>query len=512
MDEVESDAFLNRGQNAVLLELGKNDISDEVQVSLELPFAEMIDSKLSEIDSKLGNLSIDLDKFTSNADATDLIVAASSGILASVLDILFVKEFNFDKSSEWADDKIENFVIKVAKKKGYKGNDKNGAIRHLEQFGTPSDSVTGKFGGGKQHHLRDFAHHASPIGLAFSIISQFTGKAYGTPENSGMFQAVDITDKTFIGDTIPKKLIFGFVYWIFHMASDMAGSSSTLGKGTGIPGPLLSTVKMLSSLPIFKDEEGVNQLSVKVSKLFNGTLLADRDENGHIARGTDGKPLTRQMDLRGELAFLHEIAKLAIPVMINEVIVRGFYFVSRLIREIENNGGIKGINWQNTIPASNRTIVRMMTCASGVMSLIDTADAVVEGAIHSKGKGVEFGKQVLFRLNFVGLGRFAIAFGTDAVMGAKKSKQTREQMLLKNEALYLMNAKVYHGQALIWSASRDACESINGLLYALQLATQQVTSDMGVAKQLTDEIAATDLDAIEDKNPGLLKSILYDID
>src|SRR5690606_40702705 len=67
--------------------------------------------------------------------------------------------------------------------------------------------------------------------------------------------------------------------------SDVAGSSSTVGKsgGTGIPGPMLALAKELSVLPIFKNiNVGENSLSVFLSKLFNGTLLAKHDDNGKI--------------------------------------------------------------------------------------------------------------------------------------------------------------------------------------------------------------------------------------
>lgn len=69
------------------------------------------------------------------------------------------------------------------------------------------------------------------------------------------------------------------------MASDMAGSSANAGAGTGLPGPILSLAKELSSLPIFNNSDAVKDLKVNISKLFNGTLLAKRDENGNIMRG-----------------------------------------------------------------------------------------------------------------------------------------------------------------------------------------------------------------------------------
>jgi hypothetical protein len=99
-----------------------------------------------------------------------------------------------------------------------------------------------------------------------------------------------------------------------------------------------------------------------VSKLFNGTLLSKRDENGKILEAV-------KFDLRTEIGVAHEIGKQAIPVIINECIVRGFYFIRRFVMEIKANeikriGDLGKIDWKKTLPFKNRTIVRMLTISS----------------------------------------------------------------------------------------------------------------------------------------------------
>ncbi len=68
-----------------------------------------------------------------------------------------------------------------------------------------SDQLTSVWGGGLQHHFRDFAHHASVIGLIFSIMTQFTGLSYGT-NTQGQFEIHDLPDKTLIGTNFEEKL------------------------------------------------------------------------------------------------------------------------------------------------------------------------------------------------------------------------------------------------------------------------------------------------------------------
>ena len=477
-----------------------------VEVEITNPTDE-VNARLNEIDDKIADLDISIDRLTNHADKLDYIVAAASGILTGLLDVFFVGEFNLREGRDWSSEKINDLVKKIAKSQGYEGDDLTGAIRYLEKFGIPSDSVYNKLGGARQHHLRDFAHHASPIGLIFSLLTQFTEKAYGTTK-TGMFTTVKIQNKEFIGNNIPNKIIFGLVYWIFHMASDMAGSSGSAGGGEGIPGPILSIVKFLSSLPMFNDKEQVNQLSLTVSKLFNGTLFAERDENGKIAIGDDGKPLIMKMDLRGELGIAHQIGKQALPVILNEAIVRGFYFVNRLIDELKEKKSIKNVNWKNTVPFNNRTIARMMTIATGTFTAVDMIGATVEGIKKGNGELVQTITHTVLHINFVGIGRFVIAIGNDSVMGLRKGNKSKDRMKLKAEALHLMEAKMYYGESVVWSAVKDANVSIDSLYDALNKISRKIANDTKAVHDSLDEIENIDVYDIEKKNAGLIDDLL----
>lgn len=124
---------------------------------------------------------------------------------------------------------------------------------------------------------------------------------------SGALRVVPVPEsyRSFIGKNLQEKLTFGTIGWFFHMVSDMAGSGGSLMGGTGIPGPIVSLIKDVSALPLFRgaaaEEPG---LRLWVSKLFNGTLLADHDENGRIVKGT-----ARKFDLRTEIGMLEEVGR-----------------------------------------------------------------------------------------------------------------------------------------------------------------------------------------------------------
>ena len=104
----------------------------------------------------------------------------------------------------------------------------------------------------------------------------------------------------------------------------------------------------------------------------------------------------------GGVAFV-AAKKQSLPVLINEVLVRSLFFVKYLAEELKEKKDFKQVDWKKTIPFGNRTVERMMTVASGTFTAVDIADA----AIRSGG----FNAVCLLRVNFVDIGRFAIAIG-----------------------------------------------------------------------------------------------------
>jgi hypothetical protein len=284
---------------------------DNLQVELQ-QYNESTFNSVYDLDRIIYDLDSHVDLLSSQADKIDYLVSIGSGVLCGLLDIIWVGNFSLERGRNIASDEIDSFVTKTAKLLGCKNDDLVSAVKFLEKkFPIPSDGNTPDFGGGLQHHLRGFAHHPTIVGLMFSLLTQFTYKSYGTDVN-GVFMIVDVPEvsKAFIGNDVPSKILFGTITWFFHLVSDMAGSSNSVGKsgGTGIPGPLLALAKELSVLQIFKNiNVGDNTLSVFLSKLFNGTLLAKHDESGTIIKHT-----VLKFDLRGEIGLGVEIGRQAI--------------------------------------------------------------------------------------------------------------------------------------------------------------------------------------------------------
>lgn len=405
-----------------------------------IPYDDFVGSQRFDFDKTIYDFNSQIELLSSQTDNLDYIVAIASGIACGLLDILWVGEFDLANGRNIASDKVDSLVKKTAEiLEGEKFDDVKSAVKALEKrFPIPSDGNTPDFGGGLQHHLRDFAHHPTIAGLAFSLLTQFTEKSYGTDVN-GSFLVVDIPEKSkaFIGKDVPQKILMGTITWFFHLVSDVAGSSSTAGitGGTGIPGPILALAKEISAIPFFNklkvDDE---TLSVFLSKLFNGTLMMRRDENGQII-----KESVIKFDLRGELGIAVELCKQAVPVVANECIVRSFYFIRRFAWAMKENkvsciADLKMIEWNSVKPTNNPIIARMLTISTGVFTALDIGEAIAT-------------QKYWVSINYVGIGRFAVAVGSDVSWGlkARNVKKVREVYEnIKHQTFRKSDADIYN--------------------------------------------------------------------
>lgn len=354
-------------------------------------------------------------------DKIDCLVAAGSAVLCSALDILWVKEFSLAEAQSWGKEKADDLVMYFAKKKGYKGDSLKGAIKKLEEeYPFAADQLKDKFGGGNQHHLRDFSHHASIFGLCCSILTQFTKYCFGTDTEGNFIYEKLSTDEN-IGRDIGEKIYFGIIKWAMHLISDIDGSSNKNAKwGTGIPGPILSFLKEVATIinevqntQLFNELKSSNNssnFSIIVSKLFNGTFFEHENRDSSI-----------RFDLRTEMGIAYQLGKQAIPVIANEVLVRSFYAIRRFAMAIKNNQiksirELKNLDPKQFLPFNNRTVIRMITISSGSFMVITTAEAAVKAAIKNQGdiKNIRFVKDIFVGINYAGVARFVFACKTDA--------------------------------------------------------------------------------------------------
>lgn len=426
------------------LTVAKYKVEDnDAVIEFELvPFFKTTDSRSSDVISNLDEVNKELEENakqleviksqidinTNHADKLDCVVAACCGIMTGFIDVFFVGKFDFRQAKAWSNKTVNEFVMDVAKKSGYKGDRLDGAIKFLEDhYQVANDnSFSGSNIGvnAKSHHLDDFAHHPNIIGLFFSLLTQFTGNAYYS-NSSGAFKIVP-ANPILIGKNIFEKISFGTINWFFHLVSDMSGSNKTAGAGMGIPGPIMSLAKEISALP------GINKLDIapKLKELY---------EKEHF-------------DLRAELAVAHELSRQAIPVILNEILVRTFYFIRRFVNEYTIKRDLLKFEWKKVLPFKNATITRMMTIASGAFCVVDIGDAAIRSAGNWNG--------FLLRVNYVGVFRFTLAVADEINYAMKREKWGSEYFKVLNERIALFNLKISYQEYGMWLVAKDTLGAI----------------------------------------------------
>lgn len=427
-----------------------------------------IDSAIDINNSKLQEYNKQLKKFTNQADAIDYTVAISSGILAGIIDSFFVGDFSLSEGKKWGNDQLEKIVKKLGK-----NDDLYEAKKSLEKFHIPSDSreVWGKKNiTPHTHRIDDLAHHTSLVGLISSIVTQFTENSYFQNKNG---EFLKIPTNNHIGNNISEKIFKGTIEWFYHLVSDMTKSKENTAYGMGVPGPILSLAKEFSMLP------GINK--TKLAQIIDYLYL-------------------KGFDLRAELGVLQQLGKQAIPVILNEVLVRVFYFFSRLIKEYKEKENFKDIEWENVLPYKNRTLTRMLTISSGTFLAFDLLDA----GIRSAGNWGAF----VLRVNFVNVGRFTVSCYNEYKMEREKEKIEKDILDLYNQQLSLNNIKLSYNIAGMWVSTKEVVENIEELSNNIQKSISYIDNSNKELKEDLDKMGdSIDIIKKENKNEKLLKNL-----
>ena len=505
-----------------------------------------LDKQIEELNGKIDNL-------TNKADGYDYAWAICSGLVAGLVDIFFVGQFDFEGAKQSVDKAFEKFVNERAKdikideaiqkaKENYNkkgevltkekiaeikaGIEKNfkdnpnlaSSIKTLEEkYKIPSDNLwNGKDLkiSAKSHHLDDLAHHPSIIGLAASILTQFTKQGY-FENKEGIPFVIDIENKELIGKDLRAKLVCGVINWVGHLISDMAGSSSSARKGNpgmGLPGPFVTTLKELSMLPIFK--------KMNLAEIANHLFTDDDAILGQF-----------RLDMRSELAIGKELLKQATPVFVDEVLVRTGFFLRHLIEHARTAERLSDIPWKEVLPIGNRTIARMVTISLGTMEVVDITDAAIRGVIEAEKAGAEgagvgavggpygaaagaasastvaFWKTFALRVNYVGVGSLAVAGFVDTSMGIQRERLLSKRIAMYDQKLAVSNAKVSFKEAEMWISAEKAAESIGEAYQYIEIAEKEINDAVANIIANLDKISEH-LDAAEEKNPGLKESML----
>lgn len=365
-----------------------------------------ISSALEQAKLEVENLDETIDsvkKLRPECDKLDYVLAACSGALCGLIDIFLVgkpekseKPGKSEKSilgeitDKWFEDRTKDF----AKLCGWNGEGEASALRFLEnKFKVPYDQRGCGDAGSSvfdlkplNHHFKSLGHNPTICGLFFSILDQFQNTSHFVSGGQLISLENAASDFKLRGNDIAGKFFCGFVNWFGHLMSDVSGSSGSIEKGNrgmGIPSPFwawtndIIAIKNSLGIKVSKFDETVNELAISI---YN--------------QGFDARFQAAQ----------------AIPVFINEMIVRIVYAVRRLIKYFATTQKEErsfGLMWRTCEPFSNATVKRMLTVAHGTFCVLDIGDATVRSVIA--GHGTFAPTEFFLRFNLVGIGRFSIS-------------------------------------------------------------------------------------------------------
>lgn len=300
-------------------------------------------------------------------DKYDYLIAVGCGCIAGLVDIFLVGAPGDSVLGGWSDAQVDNVVMAFAKRTGWDGKNVASAIGYLQKkFPVnydqryPSDVENAFNMSTRNHHLKSLPHSPDPIGLFFSILDQFQGKASFIAD--GQLIRIDTSDGDFElrGETFQAKLFCGFCNWIGHIMSDVAGSSGGRGnnpggRGSGVAIPFYE-------LFLFCD---FGEIQIGKDRQSFATLMTRVFQEGY--------------DARFGLA-------MAIPVLLTELFIRAAWSIKQHFYHKRP--------WSECMPSSKHADLRwMLIVGNCTLCIFDGADAV----IRSGGNPILF----VMRLNLI---------------------------------------------------------------------------------------------------------------
>ena len=365
-----------------------------------------------DLDTVIFDLDSQLDDLTCKADSIDYLVAIGSGLVCALADPLWTHYLGDHEGDEWTREEIDEVMVKCAQLAGYRETDVLGAVDYIASAFVPARPSTPDPGAGPWPVDRDLAAQPGIAGLVFSLLTQFTGRVYGT-DAQGNFTAVNMpaSDQRYLGRNTAEKVVNGTLAWFSHVVLAMADpdSAATLPNlAESIPGPIRSIAEELAQLPITQYIlMGDQSLAEFLDALLDGSLLEGAIESNWLLRNAQRLDLCDNLGLQGKLA------EQSVPVVANESMVRTFYLLHHLAveataadaRSIED---FKGIAWSSVSPAESPTLSRMLAVATGVFTTVDVADAAA--------------KRQWAEVNVAGVGRFAVAIGQETSWGLERRR------------------------------------------------------------------------------------------
>lgn len=335
-------------------------------------------------------------------------VAAASGVVTGALSFVKLTEAQLSKVEEWKEKNWKPLIIHSAeligcKKKDYKSASKylvNQAVKRLKKDNSAKE------------YMALLTAHPTMAGLIFSMLTQFSGKrCYITESGEIILKAVP--KQYYLGSSNAEKIVASVMYWMFELAANQAESKRNLIDNLGLSGELLKKIKEFVNIPFLQKipenrEQAEEMFSSWLRSIIDGAEL-EPDDNADENSKLVVKLMKMALNLSSD----------ALPVLINECVVRSLYMVIRLCdvvkkRQITSFGQLREVTAVEVFPADDRLLSGMCLVASASFATINLSAAVLKGLKAYKTGDREFLQAFLAELNIPAIGRLIFACARDS--------------------------------------------------------------------------------------------------
>lgn len=329
--------------------------------------------------------------------------AAASGFLTGSMDALGITDtFLVACSSQIDQDSwLREAIILAAKICGYRKYNYSEAVKFLYKR--------------IERHLRysviaELSRTPNISGLAFSIIGQYTGEVYYL-NSAGVHTRRKMPDYYAIGRNDAEKIVYGLLYWMFHMAVEYARTPYK-NLFEGIPQELKDIIEILGNLPIMRS---IPRTDDEFEQLFSRILRRAFEETSILNEENKKEAFDLLKTVRSHNNKLKDQIK---SVLLNECLTRGIYTAITFCRLINREKpasiyDLQTMDLSETLPYNNRIVARMCFISSGVFVFVNVTGALVKALIGKKVDRRFFKASFIAHLNFPGIGRFMFAVAQD---------------------------------------------------------------------------------------------------
>lgn len=406
------------GKDSIFTEIPnvKYALVDSSRYSFEYRVNEDIDVNMFESDRTFDSnefVDAEFEAAVSERDYSYYSVAVASGVLTGIFSQLKLSEETLEKIDDWKEKDWDGYILIVAQMAGYKKTDLKGAKNFLRnRFVTVIDEeLKREYEEGLDKWINAISSHPSVAGLAFSIFTQYSGEKYWFGEK-GIEKEV-VPEYYAIGRDPIEKIVYALLYWVYDLSIDVALSKISLLEEMIIPKEISKLLKELLNMPIFANIPDEYQVAEKIysewiRKIFENSEY--QNEDGEV------RTFNLQQMIEGLSNRAFSESK---PVIINECIVRSFYFIKKLIIEVKEKdirslNELQKVDPANVLPFNNRLISRMILISSGCFMGINVAGATLKATSKENKNEGEFAKTLYAEVSIAGIGRFVFACVADS--------------------------------------------------------------------------------------------------